>query len=70
MEVLKFKTNINCGNCIRAVKGFLDEAPTVEAWSVDTDKPDKILTVEGAVLDEHSVRQAVEEAGFDLERIA
>jgi copper chaperone len=69
MEILKFKTNINCGNCIRAVTSFLDEAPTVEAWSVDTDNPDKILTVEGTALDERNVRQAVEEAGFELERI-
>ena len=25
MKEIKFKTNINCNNCVRAVSGFLDE---------------------------------------------
>jgi copper chaperone len=67
MKILHFKTNINCGNCIRAVSGFLDGAPTVEQWEVDTENPDKILTVQGADLSLDEVVQAVEEAGFAIE---
>ncbi len=70
MKILQFKTNINCGNCIRAVSGFLDEAPTVEQWEVDTKNPDKILTVQGADLSLDEVVQAVEEAGFAIEPLA
>ncbi len=62
----RFKTNINCGNCIRAVSGFLDEVPGLEQWAVDTDNPDKILTVEGSASEEQIV-ESVEEAGFDIE---
>lgn len=37
MTELKFKTNINCGSCIKSVKPFLDEAVGENNWSVDTD---------------------------------
>jgi len=45
MITLKFKTNINCGGCIKAVTPHLDKAEGVKSWSVDTVNPDKILTV-------------------------
>ncbi len=65
----RFKTNINCGNCVRAVSGFLDEVPGLEQWAVDTDDPDKILTVKGEAPAEVIV-EAVEDAGFDIELLA
>lgn len=65
----RFKTNINCGNCVRAVSGFLDEVPGLEQWAVDTDDPDKILTVKGEAPAEEIV-EAVEDAGFDIELLA
>jgi copper chaperone len=61
---MKFKTNINCSNCVRSVSGFLNEVPDVEHWEVDTAHPDKILTVKGS--DAETVKAAVEEAGFDI----
>lgn len=69
MDKLQFKTNINCGNCVRAVTGFLNEVPEVENWHVDTDHPDKILTVEGEGLVDAQVVAAVEDAGFDAEAL-
>lgn len=65
MEKLQFKTNINCGNCVRAVTGFLNDVEGIEKWEVDTDDPDKILTVEGAHLQTGAIIEAVEDAGFD-----
>lgn len=68
MEKLQFKTNINCQNCVRTVSGFLNEVKGIKHWSVDTENPEKILTVE---TDEHleaAIIEAVEEAGFDIER--
>ncbi len=66
-----FKTNINCGNCIKSVTPFLNELDNVENWQVDTANPDKILTVEleneEAVVD---VVKAVESAGFKIEKTA
>ncbi len=67
-KILKFKTNINCGSCVRAVKGFLAEVPHVSKWEVDTDHPDKILTVYGTeALRAEDVVAAVEEAGYQAQ---
>lgn len=46
MDTLKFKTNINCSGCITTVTPVLDTLIGVEKWEVDTNNPDKILTVE------------------------
>jgi copper chaperone CopZ len=66
MNKLKFKTNINCNNCIRSVTPFLNSVDSIEEWSVDIDNPEKILTVdmEGGSKDE--VIQAVVKAGFEI----
>lgn len=66
MQTLQFKTNINCGNCVRAVTGFIDEVPGISEWEVNTDHPDKILTVKGEQLEESTIVEAVEDAGFDI----
>lgn len=70
MQTLRFKTNINCGNCLRAVTGFLNEVPQLESWAVDTDHPDKILTAKGKQLNEQAIVAAVEDAGFDITQLA
>ncbi len=69
MDKLRFKTNINCGNCVRSVTGFLNEVPEIKNWHVDTDNADKILTVEGEGLIAAQVVAAVEDAGFDAEPV-
>lgn len=66
MSTLKFKTTIHCGSCIRAVTPTLDGAEAIASWSVDTDHPDKILTVE-TDLPAEGVVALVEDAGFDAE---
>ena len=65
---LTFKTNINCGNCIRSVSGFLNEIENI-SWEVDTTTLDKILTVEGENLDKKEIVAAVENAGFDINEL-
>ena len=62
---LHFKTNINCANCVRSVTNFLNEVEGLESWQVDTDNPDKILTVVGNV-NAATVVEAVADAGFDI----
>ncbi len=69
MEIIKYRTNINCPNCIRAVSGFLNEVGGVTSWEVDTESPEKVLTVRGENLDRAAIEEAVEEAGFDLSPI-
>ncbi len=69
MTTLKFKTNINCGNCIRTVTPFLEELDGLNRWAVDTTTSDKVLTVETTSISADSIIEAVEEAGFDIVQI-
>ncbi len=69
METLQFKTNINCGNCIKKVSPFLNKIEEIENWKVDTDNPDKILTVTGEAMLAETICEAVAEAGFDIKSL-
>lgn len=67
MNTYRFKTNINCGGCVKNVTPYLNELDEVDTWKVDTDNPDKVLEV---VLDEGGPEQveiAVKRAGFRIE---
>jgi len=64
--VLKYKTNLNCGSCVAAVKTLLDSDDNIQRWAVDTDSPDKVLTVEGENLSRAAIERHVTEAGFQL----
>ncbi|WMJ75015.1 heavy-metal-associated domain-containing protein [Cytophagaceae bacterium ABcell3] len=66
---IKFKTNINCGGCIKKVKPFLDKVDNLKKWDVDIADNDKILTVRGDEVQEKDVIKAVEEAGFKIETV-
>ena len=68
MITLKFKTNINCANCLKSVGPFLNEISGI-SWSVDTTVSDKILKVEGENPDKNKIILAVEDAGFDIEAL-
>lgn len=63
----QFKTNINCGNCIQSVTPFLNQEMDIEHWEVDTEDPDKILTVE-TDLNPQQIVEIVEQAGFKIEK--
>ncbi|MBC6610917.1 heavy-metal-associated domain-containing protein [Hymenobacter sp. BT507] len=69
MNTLRFKTTINCGGCVRAVTGPLDDETAISSWQVDTDNPDKILTVQGDHVQPEQVIRAVQEAGFEIEPV-
>jgi copper chaperone len=69
MKTYKFKTNINCGGCVRAVTPQLDQLEEVESWQVDTDHPDKILKVTTEFGNQQLLIEAVERAGFKSESI-
>ncbi|MEQ7801236.1 cation transporter [Pedobacter sp. ASV1-7] len=65
METLKFKTNIKCSGCIATVTPFLNDLPEIENWAVDTDNPEKILTVEASdELTAETVVKTLEKAGY------
>ena len=66
MATQRFKTTINCANCLRAVTPALNAEPTISAWQVDTTTPDKVLTVE-TTLTPVQVVALVQEAGFEAQ---
>ena len=70
MSTLRFKTNINCGNCIRAVTPALNQELGANNWQVDTASADKILTVSTPLATAGQVVQAVEAAGFEIAPLA
>lgn len=65
----KFKTNINCSSCVQKVTPFLNGQEGIEEWKVDTNNPNKVLTVETDKLTEEDVKQVVIEAGFKIESL-
>lgn len=68
MNTYKFKTNINCGGCVAGVTPFLNKLENIN-WSVDTENPDKILTVESETVSEEEILKTVKKAGFEIEAI-
>ncbi|MFD1014876.1 heavy metal translocating P-type ATPase [Winogradskyella rapida] len=67
-QVLKFKTNINCGHCISTVTPYLDKL-VKEQWEVDTDHPDKILTITSDTANADEIKSAIKEAGYQIETV-
>lgn len=67
MNTLKFKTNINCGNCLAKVGPILDAETGIEKWEVDLKSDDRTLTVETAGLTETAIKETVQKAGFRAE---
>ncbi|MEI6347431.1 MAG: heavy-metal-associated domain-containing protein [Bacteroidota bacterium] len=69
MKTIRFKTNINCGGCIKSVTPFLNNLDNVDSWKVDTENPDKILEVMLDDDDENIVIEAVKKAGFEIQKL-
>jgi len=69
MKTLRFKTNINCGDCISKVTPYLDGNEYIESWDVDTTNPDKIMTVSGDDITADLVINTINETGFNAVEI-
>ena len=65
----QFKTNINCGSCVKSVSRSLDKLEGIRNWKVDTNNADKILSVELEDFDVDVIIEAVKTAGFEIEQI-
>lgn len=66
---LKFKTNINCNNCVARVKPSIEKVAGINNCKVDIDNPDKILTVKSSGATAQQIVDAVESVGFDIEQV-
>lgn len=63
---IQFKTNLNCGGCVSKVQNDLDNLLGKDQWTVNTDNPDKILTIKGEVTPEKII-EIVKSKGFTIE---
>jgi copper chaperone CopZ len=70
MKTIELKTNIMCGSCVAKVTPTLNEVIGENRWKVDTANPGKVLTVNTESLDEATVIQAVEKAGYIAEKLS
>jgi len=68
-NILKFKTNINCMGCVAKVTPELNQLTEIENWEVDIQNKEKTLTVAASSENEAEIIQAVEKAGFKIEKI-
>lgn len=66
MTIHKLTTNLNCGSCVAAVRPSLDADPAIRRWTVDTNDPGKVLTVEGEEVTPEQIARHVERAGFKV----
>lgn len=65
MKTLQFKTNINCGGCVRGVTPSLDGHQSIKSWKVDLESDERILTVQAEDrLTEDEVIATVADGGF------
>ena len=69
MTTMKFKTNINCGGCLRGVTPALDGNEAIKNWHVDLQSSDRTLTVETEALTADEVKEVVAGAGYEAEPV-
>lgn len=68
MHTIKFKTNIKCGGCVATVTPYLNEISA--HWSVDTENPDKVLSIEtDEPVNPKEVIMVLDNAGFKANKI-
>lgn len=70
MKQYQFKTNINCSGCVAKLTPALDQNEGIKDWKVDTDNPNKLLTVQTETLNEEQVKLIVKKAGFKAEKLS
>ncbi len=69
MKKYQFKTTINCSGCVAKVTPHFDSDANIKSWNVDTNNPEKVLTVETENLEPIEIKAIVEKLGFKAEAL-
>lgn len=69
METLKFKTNIKCSGCVAQVTPHLNSVEGIDKWEVNTNDPNKILTVNTTRVKADKIKDVVRQAGYVAETL-
>lgn len=70
MKKYQFKTNINCSGCVAKITPFLNANNEIKNWHVNTNDPNKILTIETDHLSSEMLETIVKNSGYKAEKIA
>jgi copper chaperone len=65
MKTQKFKTNIKCSGCEATVTPYLNDTVGAGKWTVNTQVPEKLLTVEADRDVAAEVIAALRKAGYE-----
>lgn len=66
---MKFKTNINCNNCVAKVQTTLDGLVGAGNWQVDINNPEKILDIKNLEVAAQDVTNKLKRIGFSAEDV-
>lgn len=69
MKTKQFKTNINCLGCVSKVTPILNPLLGENNWEVNIRDKNKVLTVPTENLNESSLIEQIEKAGFKIEKL-
>jgi copper chaperone len=69
MEILRFKTSLKCGGCVKAITPGLESLSQIEKWSVDLENPDKVLEIEASEDISDQVLDSVKKAGYEISQL-
>lgn len=72
MKTIRFKSNLKCQGCIKAIKPGMDNLDELKSWRVFLDVNDKIVEVEtDADTDKvaEKVQDVASKAGYNLEKL-
>ena len=64
MKTLKFATDINNPESINRIKSKLDVFSGISEWNIDTENPNKILTVKGEEIAAADISRVLFDEGF------
>jgi copper chaperone len=64
IQTIIFSTTIKCQGCIDKVTPVLNQMSDIQSWEVDTQHPEKVLTVQSSNTDANRIIQALEEIGY------
>jgi copper chaperone CopZ len=65
--LLRFKTNLKCGNCINAIYPDLNSLSGIISWKVDLTSRPSVLEVQTETATEQEIINAVKKAGYKIE---
>lgn len=68
MKKITYKSNINCSSCVAKVTPVLNEIKEINFWEIDTNSPEKLLTIEAQDEITDLVKSALRKVGFKIDK--